>query len=62
MREKYEKQLLKRTEKVVDFQDTIGGIIIDEQSMILATSSGGPWLKDSGRIGSVNFIILNERL
>lgn len=32
--------------------DTIGGILISLSGCWIATSSGGPWLKECGRIGS----------
>ena len=35
------------------YQDTIGGILISQDGECwIATSSGGPWFKESGRIGS----------
>jgi isoaspartyl peptidase/L-asparaginase-like protein (Ntn-hydrolase superfamily) len=47
------------SKKKKDTTDTIGSIMIyknEEQgipTMIIATSSGGPWLKMPGRVGSV---------
>ena len=32
--------------------DTVGGILVTQNGCWIATSSGGPWEKESGRIGS----------
>eukprot|EP00347_Sterkiella_histriomuscorum_P024133 403332196 len=48
-------------------QDTIGVILIaidsnNEIECVIATSSGGPWLKEAGRIGSKNTGLIEHNL
>lgn len=58
---KYYEQRLKKFDKIQQRKqhsnksDTIGGIYVDASTKYinLAASSGGPWLKHVGRIGSV---------
>ena len=54
-----ESKIKKLKMKQKNFSDTIGSILLSKDnqgiaSMIIATSSGGPWLKLPGRMGSVN--------
>ena len=46
---------MKKGDKSINNSDTIGGIVfIKEHSLTIGTSSGGPWLKSPGRVGSVS--------
>jgi len=44
-----EKKIRKLKKKT---SDTIGGILVTSKGCWIATSSGGPWGKEQGRIGS----------